>query len=78
MTSNDVKEFIRIFKSTFENSPDNSYIIFNGEDAVSEFRRNAWNYYVDNGLITAQEVELEQETYFEGYPTEKGKKLLTE
>jgi len=68
------EEYRQSFKRLFSGQNlETTYCHFDGHTARNEFLRNGWNYAVDQGWLRVQEVELEQETFFKGFLTEKGK-----
>jgi hypothetical protein len=69
------EEYRQAFRRLFSNQNlETTYCHFDGNSARIDFYRNGWNYAIKQGWLRVEEVEWEQETYFKGYLTEKGKR----
>ena len=54
------------------------YIRMDGHEVRNKYLVDCWNWAIEQALLEVKEVELEQETFYKGYPTEKFKKSLKE
>jgi len=63
--------FFRLFN---RQNLETTYCYFDGHSARHKFLRDGWNYAIDQGWLRVETVELEQETFYKGYITDKGRK----
>lgn len=70
------EEYRQSFKRAFEGQNlEETYIRIDGFDfRDSEFLRKSWEYGNRKEWLRVEIVELEQETFYKGYLTEKGKR----